>query len=202
MEQFLRQYRAGLFVLALLALLAGTGVIIVGEDRQAVIKRMGEPHRVINRFVPGDTSGAGLAVMIPLAEQVVWLPRGLVPFSHAGKRLRSADQQWLLVDTDVTYVTGGDVSRFQRSTVPPKNQPGGQQQSAPSAAPAPARSGGSDGNAAPVYRGPSVRVTRGKETEETAVSAKANGTAILSSQSSGVRRAGQRLPAAGATVIN
>ena len=70
------------------------------------------------------------------------------------------------------------------------------------AAPAPARAGGSDANAAPVYRGPSVRVTRGKETEDTQVSAKANGTAILSGQSSGVRRAGQKLPSAGATVIN
>lgn len=103
MEQFLREYRFGLIALALLVLLGGASVIIVGEDRQAVIKRMGEPHRVINRFTPGDASGAGIAAMIPLAEQVVWLPRGLVPFSHAGKRLRSADQQWLLVDTDVTY---------------------------------------------------------------------------------------------------
>ena len=104
------------------------------------------------------------------------------------------------IDKGTTFVTGGDVSRFQRSSVPPKNVQ--YQQSAQAAAPAPARAGGSDANAAPVYRGPSVRVTRGKETEDTQVSAKANGTAILSSQSSGVRRAGQRLPAAGATVIN
>ena len=66
-----------------------------------------------------------------------------------------------------------------------------------SAAPA---SGG--GNAAPVYRGPSVRVTRGKETTDTPVSAKASVGAMLSSQSNGVRRAGQTLPAAGMTVIN
>ena len=129
----------------------------------------------------------------------IQLPANATP-EQEEKMLKAAMGRPL--DKGTTYVTGGDVSRFQRSTVPPKNQPGGQQQSAPAAAPAPARSGGSDGNAAPVYRGPSVRVTRGKETEETAVSAKANGTAILSSQSSGVRRAGQRLPAAGATVIN
>ena len=105
------------------------------------------------------------------------------------------------IDKGATFVTGGDVSRFQRSSVPPKNVQ--YQQSAPAAAaPAPARAGGSDANAAPVYRGPSVRVTRGKETEDTQVSAKANGTAILSGQSSGVRRAGQKLPSAGATVIN
>jgi pilus assembly protein CpaB len=59
----------------------------------------------------------------------------------------------------------------------------------------------SGGNAAPVYSGPSVRVTRGKETTDSPVSATANGGALLSSQSSGVRRAGQALPAAGLTVI-
>ena len=54
---------------------------------------------------------------------------------------------------------------------------------------------------APVYRGPSVRVTRGKETTEESVSAKANSGAILSGQASGVRRAGQTLPSAGMTVV-
>lgn len=103
MEQFLRENRFGLFALALLALLGGTSFIIVDEGRQAVIQRMGEPDRVINRFAPGDASGAGIAARIPLFEQVVWLPRGLVAFGQAGKRLRSADQQWLLIDTDVTY---------------------------------------------------------------------------------------------------
>ena len=103
------------------------------------------------------------------------------------------------IDKGTTFVTGGDVSRFQRSTVPPKNT---QNQQAAAPASGPARAGRSDGNAAPVYRGPSVRVTRGKNTEETEVSAKANGTAILSSQSSGVRRAGQKLPSAGMTAIN
>lgn len=103
MEQFLREYRTGLFGLLFLALVGGSSFVIVSEDQQAVIQRMGAPDRVINRFAPGDASGAGIVARIPLVEQVVWLPRGLVPFSHAGKRLRSADQQWLLVDTDVTY---------------------------------------------------------------------------------------------------
>ncbi len=76
------------------------------------------------------------------------------------------------VDKGTTFSTGGDVSRFQRTTVPPKN--GGQQQAAPaySPPPAPRRStADSSGSAAPapVYRGPSVRVTRGKETTEESV---------------------------------
>jgi len=105
------------------------------------------------------------------------------------------------VDKGTTFSTGGDVSRFQRTTVPPKNG-GGQQQAAPSAPPpAPRRAAQSDGSSAPapVYRGPSVRVTRGKETTETEVSTKVG--AVISSQSSGVKRAGQVLPSAGATVV-
>jgi pilus assembly protein CpaB len=106
------------------------------------------------------------------------------------------------VDKGTTFSTGGDVSRFQRTTVPPKN--GGQQQAAPaySPPPAPRRStADSSGSAAPapVYRGPSVRVTRGKETTEESVR---SGTgAVISSTSSGVKRAGQTLPSAGATVV-
>jgi pilus assembly protein CpaB len=100
-------------------------------------------------------------------------------------------------DKGGSFVTGGDVSRFQRTTVPPKTQP-----SQGGGGAAPAYTGGSEGKAVPAYRGPSVRVTRGKETEETPVSAKSNGTAILSAQQRGVRAAGKTLPAAGMTVIN
>lgn len=102
------------------------------------------------------------------------------------------------IDKGTTFVTGGDVSRFQRTTVPPKAAP--QAYSAPAAAPAAAPTGGS-GNAAPAYKGPSVRVTRGKETTETPVSTKAAVGSMVSSQANGVRRAGQTLPAAGATLV-
>ncbi len=125
----------------------------------------------------------------------VQIPAGATP-EQEEKMLKAAMSRPL--DKGTTFVTGGDVSRFQRTTVPPKTSPQ-QQYSAPAAA-APA-SGGSGGNAAPVYRGPSVRVTRGKETTEESVSAKANSGAIVSGQASGVRRAGQTLPSAGMTVV-
>jgi pilus assembly protein CpaB len=88
------------------------------------------------------------------------------------------------IDRGATFVTGGDVSRFQRTTVPSK--PASNQVA--SSAPAQASSGPS-APSTPVYTGPSVRVTRGKDTTDTPVSAKANGGAILSSQASGIRRA-------------
>ncbi|MBN8499613.1 MAG: hypothetical protein J0M19_00475 [Sphingomonadales bacterium] len=99
----LHQYRFGLFAAALFVLLLGSSFVIVGEDRQAVIMRLGQPDRVINRFRPGDGSGAGLAAKIPLFDQVTWLPRGLVTYSQADKRLRATDQQWLMIGSDVIY---------------------------------------------------------------------------------------------------
>jgi pilus assembly protein CpaB len=96
----------------------------------------------------------------------VQIPEGATP-EQEEKMLKAAMARPL--DKGTTFVTGGDVSRFQRTTVPPRTSP--QQYSAPAPVAATANSGG--GNAAPVYRGPSVRVTRGKETTETPVGAKA-----------------------------
>jgi pilus assembly protein CpaB len=57
------------------------------------------------------------------------------------------------LEGNATYVTGGDISRYQRSTAPTAAP------SAPVAGPMP-----QGGSAAPVRTGPVVRVTRGKET--------------------------------------
>lgn len=100
------------------------------------------------------------------------------------------------MDKGTSYSTGGDVSRFQRSTVPSKPAAAAPAGGAPAAAPA----GGAPST--PVYTGPSVRVTRGKETTEVPVSGKTAGGAILSGQSQGLKRAGATMPAAHATVIN
>jgi len=64
-------------------------------------------------------------------------------------------------DTGTTFVTGGDVSRFQRRSMPSTSMP---QYSAP--APAPVAYSPTKGTISEVVRqGPSVRVTRGKSTE-------------------------------------
>ena len=86
-----------------------------------------------------------------------------------------------------TYVTGGDVSRFQRSTLPPR------QNSAQVAAGAPVAAG-------PVVpAGPTVRVTRGKATSVESVGRGAG--AMLDSTSRGTRAVGRTAPAAAATMI-
>ena len=79
------------------------------------------------------------------------------------------------MDGATTYVTGGDVSRFQRSTMP--------------------ATGG--GNAAPptmgvptnTYAGPTVRVTRGNATQEVPV--KTGAGALLDRQANGLRSSGK-----------
>lgn len=99
----LSEYRQALFALAFVLLLGFASIVVVGEGDQVVIDRMGKPDRVVNRFSPDGPSGAGVIAKIPLIDTVVWFPRGLAAWSHAGKRVRTADQQWLVIDTDVTY---------------------------------------------------------------------------------------------------
>ena len=64
------------------------------------------------------------------------------------------------VDGKSTFVTGGDVSRFQRRSVPSQ----GNANDAPEAPPAMGVAGGT-----PARQGPTVRVTRGKDTVEVPV---------------------------------
>ena len=90
------------------------------------------------------------------------------------------------IDKGTTFVTGGDVSRFQRKTVPPQGSERRQEEYTP---PSPGVS--AQINSEPVYKGPSVRVTRGKATEETPVSPQAVSGGILRPQANGIRRTGQ-----------
>jgi pilus assembly protein CpaB len=63
------------------------------------------------------------------------------------------------IDTNTTFTTGGDVSRFQRRTVPAKTPDGGDQTGGvarPIGQPA-------NGGGAPVVTGPVVRVARGND---------------------------------------
>lgn len=91
------------------------------------------------------------------------------------------------IDKGTTFVTGGDVSRFQRKTMP--EQDSDRRQQVEYTPPSPGVSARI--NSEPVYKGPSVRVTRGKATEETPVSPQAVSGGILRPQANGTRRTGQ-----------
>jgi membrane protease subunit HflC len=102
----LHRTRAGVFAALGLALVAASSVTLVGEGDQAVITRFGAPMTVVNRFVPdsaGRASGAGAVLKLPFVDRVIWLARGLQGYSLADQKVRTSDEQVLLLDTDVTY---------------------------------------------------------------------------------------------------
>jgi pilus assembly protein CpaB len=94
-----------------------------------------------------------------IASGEVKIPEGADPKAEKSVLLQIATRP---VDTDPTFVTGGDVSRFQRRTVPRQNEGGGEGGSSArrgtAPAPAPYVRPGED---RPVNIGPVVRVTRG-----------------------------------------
>jgi pilus assembly protein CpaB len=100
-----------------------------------------------------------------VASGQVQVPKGTNPAEERKMLLTIANQP---IDTGTTYTTGGDVSRFQRRTVPSK-APVDRSSSAPSAAmtsaaPAARPSTGFPGGSAPASDrpfGPSVRISRG-----------------------------------------
>ena len=105
MARYFHAGSARWFALAALALLGLSSVSTVGEAEQAVILRLGEPDRVINRFKPESAqarSGAGLAFHVPLMESVAKLPRGLLTLTSPGQAIRTSDMQGLVIDAAVT----------------------------------------------------------------------------------------------------
>ena len=108
--------------------------------------------------------------------------------------LRGEDDEEKLLRTVVgrpqegstSFVTGGDVSRFQRRTMPA--------QTAPAAAP-PSANGQS---AAPVRQGPVVRVTRGQTTTVESVDKKA--TALVAKQADAMGGAASTVSLGAATL--
>jgi|GEM_PF-68291 len=95
-----------------------------------------------------------------------------------------------------TYQTGGDVSRFQRKSIPPQNdgRPGGT--AAPKRGDTFKATAGRAGAMPPVRRGPTVRVIRGKVESEVPVSGGvASATGQLNNNlANGVGQAGKTAP--------
>ncbi|XUU59343.1 Flp pilus assembly protein CpaB [Erythrobacter sp. HA6-11] len=91
------------------------------------------------------------------------------------------------IDKGATFSTGGDVSRFQRSSMPPaRGAPAGGAPGAPAAA--------------GMYNaGPQVRVSRGNNT--TAVPVKNAAGNLVNTQANAMSRGARTVPVAGATVI-
>lgn len=86
-------------VIGLLIVIANT-VFVVDQREQALVLRLGEPVRVINR--PG-APGAGLNAKVPFMENVVKFDRRNLALESAEEEIITADRRRLVVDAFVRY---------------------------------------------------------------------------------------------------
>ncbi len=117
-----------------------------------------------------------------IASGEVKLPANATP-EEEEKLLKAAMAQ--PNDGKTSFVTGGDVSRFQRSTVPPAKA-----QTSPLSSGQPAGA-----IAAPVYTGPTVKVRRGSNVTDEPIG-RPGVSSVTSSIGAGVSAAGKTMPAA------
>jgi membrane protease subunit HflC len=99
-------HRNTLIVLALAVVAALSTLIVVPETEQAVVVRLGDPNRTINRFRPNadyGQSGAGLSWRIPVFEKVVMIDRRVLDVDMERQQVTSADQRRLEVDAYARY---------------------------------------------------------------------------------------------------
>ena len=93
--------RTAIIAVGALALALVSTIIVVPETEQAVVVRLGEPNRVINRFRPNvefGQTGAGLSWRIPFIENVVRIDRRILSVSMESQEVLSTDQLRLQVD--------------------------------------------------------------------------------------------------------
>jgi membrane protease subunit HflC len=94
-------HKPSLIAVAVLLVLLLSSVIVVPETQQAVVIRLGEPNRVINRFRPGvdyGHTGAGLSLRIPFVERVVRVDKRVLALDMERQQVLSSEQQRLEVD--------------------------------------------------------------------------------------------------------
>lgn len=134
MESYLlnlwREQKLVLIAVALAVLALGSCLIVVDETEQAVIVRLGEPNRVVNRFRPNadfGQTGAGIVWRIPFLEQVVRIDKRVLDVDLERQQVTSADQRRLEVDAYARfrvidpvkmYETAGTVDRVAEQLQP------------------------------------------------------------------------------------
>ena len=82
-------------------LVAWSSVIAVPETEQAVVIRLGEPVRVINRFKPNvdfGQTGAGLEFRVPFVERLVRIDKRVLSVDMERQQVLTTDQQRMEVD--------------------------------------------------------------------------------------------------------
>jgi len=134
MEQTLirlwQDQKAALVAVAVALVVLLSCMTVVGEEEQAVIVRLGEPNRVVNRFRPNadfGQTGAGIVFRIPFFEQVVRIDKRVLDVDLERQQVTSADQRRLEVDAYARfrvidpvkmYETAGSVEKVAEQLQP------------------------------------------------------------------------------------
>ena len=85
----------------LLTILAAATFAIVPETQAAVVYRLGQPIRVINRYRPGErvgATGAGLVARLPFFDRITYVDKRVLDLDLENAPVLSTDQQRLTVD--------------------------------------------------------------------------------------------------------
>jgi len=95
---------AGIAALVLVILLAAT-LAVVPEQSQAVVYRLENPIRIINRYQPGGrlADGAGLIARVPFIDRVVFVDKRVLDLDLENTSVLSTDQRRLNVDAFARY---------------------------------------------------------------------------------------------------
>jgi len=85
----------------LLVILAAATFAIVPETKQAVVYRLAQPIRVVNRYQPNEqpgNSGAGLIARVPFLDRITWVDKRTLDLDLENTPVLSSDQLRLNVD--------------------------------------------------------------------------------------------------------
>lgn len=96
-----QDHKRSVAAIAVLAVAALSSVVVVPETEQAVVIRVGEPVRVINRFKPGidfGHTGAGVVWRIPFFESLVRIDKRVLSVDMERQQVLSTEQLRLEVD--------------------------------------------------------------------------------------------------------
>lgn len=97
-------------------IIVNLAVVVVPEQRQAVILRLGKPARIANAYdakqVFGQT-GAGVILRIPFLEDLVWIDKRILNVDMDPQQVLSTDQLRLNVDAYARYRVTDPLQMYQ-----------------------------------------------------------------------------------------
>lgn len=95
------EHRLAILAVVAVVLAGFASIVLVPETQQAVVVRLGEPVRVINRFKPNadyGQTGAGVSLRLPFFERLVRIDRRVMALDMERQQVLSIDRRPLEVD--------------------------------------------------------------------------------------------------------